>query len=82
MPSLKRDLPDYKFSAAAGTSQHTVSLRAGMRCRQITDGATRGSFWIDEFPADLFPFGSMIRHDAEHYGITVDAEYVSLRAAR
>ena len=67
-----------KFSAASSTTHYEVSLPAGLRIREITEGSTKGKFFLDEFPADLFPPNSMIRHDAEHYGIILEPNEVEI----
>lgn len=70
---LRRDL-DVTFRVSR--MEYSLRLRADMRCRRIDGGSTAGKFWLDEFPADLFPPNSFVRHDAVHYGIVVEPEEV------
>lgn len=55
---------------------HTLNLPRGLRCVQITRGGTVGKYWIDEFPLHIFPAGSILKHDAIHYGIVIGPEMV------
>lgn len=71
---LKRNLENFYFEVAGGTVVHTVNLPAGLKVRPIKGRA--GEYWIDEFPPKIFPKGSMILHDATHYGIVVKEEDV------
>ncbi len=52
-----------------------LALPAGLRVKPVAPypTQTRPQFWLDEFPADIFPRGSMILHDAEHYGVWLEA---------
>ncbi len=64
------------FGPSCGPTHRSVTLPAGLRVRRITEGGTRGKFWIDEFPKDLFPPNSFELHDAVHYGIVIEPEDV------
>lgn len=64
------------FSPSGSRIVHTVDLPAGLRCTPITAGAAAGGYFLDQFPPDLFPAGSLIRHDAEHYGVRLTAAQV------
>lgn len=59
-----------------------LSLPAGLRVKPVTPypTQTRPQYWLDEFPADLFPTGSMIRHDAVHYGIWLEESDIEMIA--
>lgn len=58
----------------------TLALPAGLRVKEVP--GERGLwFWLDEFPTDLFPTGSMIRHDAVHYGVWLSEDQVQDRGA-
>ena len=52
------------------------TLPAGLRCKVFHTGQGRQGFYLDEFPRDLFPPSSFIRHDAVHYGVAIPAEAV------
>ena len=52
------------------------TIPAGTRCQQVTHGGGRIGFYLDEFPANLFPGGSCIRHDVTHYGVHIPDEAV------
>ena len=58
-------------------SRYTLRIPAGLRVLPITEGATAGKYWLDEFPEELFPLRSMVRHDAIHYGVTFEAHEVT-----
>jgi hypothetical protein len=49
------------------------TLPAGLRCRAISEGGTAGKFFLTELPRDIFPPNSFIRHDADHYGVVLEA---------
>jgi hypothetical protein len=55
---------------------YPLHLRAGLRAVFLPAGSN--SRWVlDEFPEDLFPRGSILLHDAEHYGIEIQVEQIS-----
>lgn len=54
---------------------YVLNLPAGLRVMPIPH-IDCGGYWLDEFPESMFPRGSMILHDAEHYGYG----YVSIRS--
>lgn len=58
-----------------GTPGYTTALPGGIKCRFL-DAPNGGRWVVDEFPKDLFKPGSMERHDAEHYGVTVPTEAI------
>ncbi len=65
------------FTAASQTTDYgMINIPAGLRVREIQTGRTKGMYFLEEFPNDLFPRNSMIRHDAVHYGITLSADMV------
>lgn len=70
---LKRDM---SITFKVGNMSHTVHLRKGMRCALITEGGTAGQYFVDEFPLDIFPGNSIVRHDAWHYGIVIPSDNV------
>jgi hypothetical protein len=48
----------------------TVHLPAGLEVVRLNDPS--GGRWVlDQFPPDLFPIGSIVRHDAQHHGVTI-----------
>lgn len=74
-PVVKRDVE--KTFGPSGYPPHRVLVRAGLRVVPITEGRTRGKFWLDEFPDEEFKPGSTIRHDAVHYGVVLEPEEVT-----
>ena len=58
-----------KFRGGSNQDYPEFTLPVGLRCKPT--GAP-GKFWVDQFPPDIFPSGSGIRHDATHYGIILD----------
>lgn len=65
-------LPGFKY--AHGNRMMTVlDIPAGLRCT----ATTKGNYFLDEFPSDLFPNWSILRHDAEHYGIALTPDQVT-----
>ncbi len=53
----------------------TGEIPAGLRCEgPHKNGDGSAVYFLDEFPAELFPAGSMELHDAEHYGIRYTLE--------
>lgn len=61
------------FKGGASLPYPDFTLPAGLRCKAITEGGTAGKFFLDELPRDIFPSGSFIRHDADHYGVVIEA---------
>lgn len=49
-----------------------ITIPAGLRCSPTS----HEQFFLDQFPEDLFPANSMIRHDATHYGVRLNADQV------
>lgn len=76
MPTYKTKHPiEIKsFRGGSNLPYADFTLPAGLRCKAISEGGTAGKFFLNELPLDLFPANSCIRHDAEYYGITLDAE--------
>lgn len=56
----------------------TLNLPAGLRVKPVAPypTQTRPQFWLDEFPEDIFPRNSIVRHDAEHYGVWLEQSEV------
>jgi hypothetical protein len=56
----------------------TYDLPAGLRVKPITPypTQTRPLYWLDQLPEELFPLGSIQRHDAIHYGLVLEANQV------
>lgn len=54
-----------------------LDIPAGLRVKLIAEGGTKGKFFLDQFPASIFPSGSFIRHDAVHYGVVLDPDQVT-----
>jgi hypothetical protein len=56
----------------------SLALPAGLRVKPVAPYPTqvRKQYWLDEFPADLFPPNSIIRHDAVHYGVWLEESEV------
>jgi hypothetical protein len=73
-PVVKHDVE--KSIGPAGSRKQPVTVRAGLRVVPITEGSTKGKFWLDEFPESDFPRRSTLRHDAEHYGVVLEASEV------
>jgi hypothetical protein len=46
---------------------YDLKLPAGLKVKPIPGYIDH--YWLDEFPEDLFPIGSFVRHDAIHHGI-------------
>ena len=65
---------------SAGQSHYAVDLPAGLRCTTSVRTGTGEhiGYYLDEFPIKLFPARSMIRHDAEHYGLLLTDEQVDI----
>lgn len=61
---------DYHGGSSIPYPDFTVP--AGLRC--VPAGLRR--FFLDEFPMDVFPSGSTLRHDAVHYGVVLGSEDV------
>lgn len=61
----------------AGQTLYAVSVPAGLRVTEIDRGSTKGKFFLDQFPPHIFPTGSMMLHDAQHYGIVIEPQDVS-----
>lgn len=55
-----------------------LDIPAGLRCSMIQEGGTKGQFFLDEFPSNIFPTGSIILHDATYHGINLTADQVEL----
>ena len=51
-------------------------LPGGLRCKEIDRGGTKGKFFLDELPEPIFPINSLIRHDADCYGVVLEADEV------
>jgi thioredoxin-related protein len=69
-PVVKRDVE--KSVGPSHSHKQRVTVRAGLRVVPITEGSTRGKFFLDEFPEADFPRRSTLRHDAEHYGVVLE----------
>ena len=55
----------------------SVTLPAGLRVQPVYPNQKPPSvYFLDQFPADLFPPFSFELHDAVHYGIRIPAEFV------
>ena len=52
------------------------TVPAGLRCKPVAHGSGAKGFYLDEFPVDLFPTHSLIRHDATHYGVAIPVDAV------
>jgi hypothetical protein len=63
---------NFKPSGIPDCLMYTVTIPKGLRCTLITEGSTKGKFFLNEFPPSIFPFQSIIRHDAIHYGIVLE----------
>lgn len=69
----KCDITIKGFYEGSTLSYPDIYLPKGMRC--IPSGV-QGKFFLDQLPKEIFPSGSCLRHDAEHYGIFIEAENV------
>ena len=56
--------------------KYEFHLPKGLRCQIILEGGTKGKFFLDEFPKDIFPPNSFERDDAIHYGVIINPEDV------
>lgn len=65
------DVRGYYGGSALGYPD--FQLPKGLKC---TPSGMQGQFFLDQFPKEIFPLDSGLRHDAEHYGIFIDAENV------
>lgn len=65
-----------RFGPSCGTV-HTVTLPAGLRVKPIKEGGTKGKYFLDEFPSDIFPPKSIVLHDAVHYGVVLEPSEVT-----
>ena len=70
---ITKGTPDLKWRT------YTTEIPSGLRVVEILGGSYQGSFFLDEFPEELFPSGSIIRHDAEHYGVVLNRDQVLIR---
>lgn len=59
------------FQGGGAIPYAEFTIPAGLRCKMVTNGGGRRSFYLDQFPVDLFPGNSCLRHDATHYGVTI-----------
>ena len=57
-------------------NKYPIDLPAGLRVREITEGSTKGRYFLDEFPDELFPTGSIMRWDCEHSSASIPPEDV------
>ena len=68
------------FKAVCETSDHgMLDIPAGLVCCQINEGTAKGNFFLEEFPINLFPINSIVRHDAIHYGVMLTPDQVTVR---
>lgn len=57
--------------------EYTVTLPEGLKVSFTPAAGSRpDGYFLDEFPEKLFPKGSTILHDAEHYGVWLTPEQV------
>lgn len=70
---IKQDI-EIEWKSSAGLIFYKFQLKAGLRCIMIDR-----QFVLDEFPADQFPENSIQLHDASHYGIVIDNDYIAER---
>lgn len=69
-----RAVESVSYGPPVGGTRKTVAIPAGLRVKPVTryPMQTRPQFWLDEFPPDLFPPGSIQLHDAQHYGVWLE----------
>ena len=60
---------EVRTTFGVGRSHYEIYLPAGLRVRRIEGEPGVQQYFLDEFPVNLFPIDSFIRHDAIHYGI-------------
>ena len=58
-----------------------VALRRGLKCRRAMSSGTRGRYWLNELPVDLFPLGSTLREGAHFCGVLLDSTDIELTDA-
>lgn len=61
------------FRGGSNLGYEDFTLPAGLRCKAIHEGSTAGKFFLTELPTDIFPPNSFIRHDADYYGVVIEA---------
>lgn len=65
-----------EFQPSCSRIAYTIHLPAGLPVRWLPDPS--GGRWVlDAFPVRLFPENSILRHDAEHYGVSLLADQLS-----
>lgn len=69
-----------RVSWSVSRCRYVTLVPAGLRVRFLPD-PSGGRFVLDEFPEDLFPANSLVRHDAEHYGLPLATEDLRCRQA-
>ncbi len=59
----------------------TLKIPAGLRVKRIGEGSNPDNYWIEQFPESVFgPKGSILRHDATHYGVVLKPSQVTTEA--
>ena len=64
---------------SVGKMRYETPVPAGLRVRFLPDHSG-GRYVLDELPEHLFPIGSCIRHDADHYGLTLTIDDLGPRS--
>lgn len=67
-----------QFSVTGSKMVHDLSLPAGLKTQFMRDGQQKGFYVLDEFPTAIFPLKSILRHDAEHYGVHIDPKNLTI----
>lgn len=59
-----------------GVLPYHLEIPAGLDVAMIHDGQGKGHWVLNEFPQDLFPLGSILRHDITHRYIYLEHDNV------
>lgn len=64
---------------SVASMRYATRVPAGLRVRYLPD-PSGGRYVLDEFPELIFPLGSFVRHDAEHYGVPLSIDDLGPRS--
>lgn len=79
---ITKELNGIKFGGT-GCPQYTLDLPEGLGVSLAPEkGLEPAGYWLDEFPENIFPKGSMVLHDAMYRGIRLTEEQVKDKASR
>jgi hypothetical protein len=74
--TVTKKINGYTFGVSR--MRYQIDIPAGLRVSKVEPYGTieKAYYVLNEFPNDIFPFNSFIRHDAVHYGIPLDESQV------